>query len=204
MVLLITLTYNTGSTVYHSASEVREPLRVDANFITRYQVYMIIIYFNNLFVWAVEIYLQRDQNKVWTGVTGISLCTADVLAAGKGQRSIAVLPHTNSRTYQLYWRRCCNCLPSLSIHFWHLFIKFPITRCSYPVLMLLLSSRILRSSSSRVRGFVLYTAFFNLPRDRSRRGSCRDKAMEFLHPGIVFQRVFVLGWQTELTNIDHK
>ena len=27
--------------------------------------------------------------------------------------------------------------------------------------------------------------------------------MEFLHPGIVCQRVFILGWQTELTNIDY-
>ena len=28
--------------------------------------------------------------------------------------------------------------------------------------------------------------------------------MEFLHQGIVLERVFVLGWQTELTNIDNK
>ena len=28
--------------------------------------------------------------------------------------------------------------------------------------------------------------------------------MEFLNQGIVLERVFVLGWQTELTNIDNK
>ena len=74
---------------------------------------------------------------------------------------------TNCRTYQLYWRKCWNCPLTLSLHFWHLFIIFPITRYSSPLLMLI-SSRILglRFSSSRVRGFVLYTAFFNL------RGLC--------------------------------
>ena len=66
---------------------------------------------------------------------------------------------TNCCTYQLYWRRCWICSPSLSNHFWHLFIKFPRTYCSSPLLMLF-SSQILRFSSSRVRGFVLYTAFF--------------------------------------------
>ena len=85
----------------------------------------------------------------------------------------------NCRTYKLHWRRCWNCPPSLSVHFWHLFIKFLITRCSSPLLMLILP-RILRFSSSRVRGFDLYTAFFN------ERGG-------ILHPGILFQEVFVLG-----------
>ena len=47
---------------------------------------------------------------------------------------------------------------------WHLFIKFPITRCSSHLLMMLISSLILRFSSFRVRGFVLYPAFLNLPR----------------------------------------
>ena len=77
------------------------------------------------------------------------------------------------QVYKLYWRRCWNCPPSLSIHFLHLFIKFPLTRCSCPVLMLTLS-RILRFSSYRVPRFVLYTAFSIYPKDRNGRKSFRE------------------------------
>ena len=34
------------------------------------------------------------SEQVWTGVTGISLCTLDALAAGNGQRRIAVIQPT--------------------------------------------------------------------------------------------------------------
>ena len=78
------------------------------------------------------------------------------------------------RTYQLHWQRCCNCPPSLSIHFWDLFIKYPITCCSSPLLMLLISSWILRFSSSRVRGLFCTQHFSFYPRDRNRRGSRRE------------------------------
>ena len=142
------------------------------------------------------------SEQVWTGVTGISLRTGDTLVARYGTAlgsrwySHTHLRNyfTNCHTYQLYWRRYWYCPPSLSIHFWHLFIKFPITRCSSPLLVLLISSRILRFSSSRVRGFVLYTTFLIYVMN----------VIKFLHPGNLFQRVFVLGWQTELTSIYQK
>ena len=39
-------------------------------------------------------YTERSE-LVWIGVTGISLCTADGVAAGNGQRRIAMIqPHT--------------------------------------------------------------------------------------------------------------
>ena len=106
---------------------------------------------------------------MWTGVTGFhcALLThsrprSDSIGSPRSNHTHFRNYFTNCRNYQLYWQRCWNCPPSVSIHFWHQLIKFPITRCSSPLLMLI-SSRILHFSSSRVRGFVLYTAFLNLP-----------------------------------------
>ena len=117
----------------------------------------------------INLYYTESSELVWTGVTGISLCTADALATGYGQHRIAVIqPQTISvtilqiviltkfigggaGTVHLY----CPTIFATSI-------KFPITHCSSPLFMLILS-RILRFSSSRAHGFVLYTAFFNPP-----------------------------------------
>ena len=108
------------------------------------------------------------SEQVWTGVTGISLCSADAPSASARMDNVGSrwYNHTyfpnyfiNCRTYQLYWRRSWNSPPSLSIYFWHLFIQFRITHCSSPFLI---SSRILRFSASRVHGFVFYTEFLNL------------------------------------------
>ena len=94
---------------------------------------------------------------------------------------------TNCSSYQLCWRRFWNCPPSLSILFWHLFIKFPMTRCSSPLLMLLISSRILCFSSSSVCGFVLYTAFFNLPQRYKSQGGHVGRTSRPLIPFLSFQ-----------------
>ena len=88
--------------------------------------------------------IQRDKNKDFTVCCW---CT-------RGR----VIYFTNCITYQLCWRRYWNCPPSLPIHFWHLFIKFLMTCCSSPLSMLLISSWIFCFSSTRVHGFVLYTA----------------------------------------------
>ena len=69
------------------------------------------------------------------------------------------LPILKGFTYQLYERRCWNWPPSFSIHFWHLFKKPSITRRSSRWVMLAISWRIFYFNSSRVWGFVLYTAF---------------------------------------------
>ena len=74
---------------------------------------------------------------------------------------------TKCRTYKLYWLRYWNCPPSLSIHFWHLFIKFPIPRCSTPLLVLI-SSRyyisVLREcvGLSCIQHFSIYPVAWNL------------------------------------------
>ena len=72
------------------------------------------------------------SEQVQTGIMGISLCTADAVAAGNWQRTIMVYnqPHflnyfTNCSTFQLYCRWCWNCPPQLSNHFWRLFKNFP-------------------------------------------------------------------------------
>ena len=154
---------------------------------------------------------------MWTGVTGISLCTAGALAGGTDSVGSRWYNHThfrsyftNCRTYQLYWRRCWNCPPSLSIRFWQLFIKFSITRFSSRLSMLLISSRISRFSSYRVRGFVLHTAFFNLPqRQKSQVVYVGGTSRPWIPTNnSVIEHMFNLrieiGWQTELTNNDHK
>ena len=101
--------------------------------------------------------------------SALASCTRPCAHAGTS----ALTQRTWAGHHWLYWRRCWNCPPSLSIHCWHLFIQFHITHCSSPLLMLLISSRILRFSSSRVRGIVLQH-FSIHPRDRNLRGLCQE------------------------------
>ena len=105
---------------------------------------------------------------------------------------------TNCCTYKLYWQGCWNSPPSLSIHFWHLFIKFPITRCSSPIdVVNFVTDTTLRGLCCFL-GLTLPVAWNLL----YRLWTVEHDGIS--HLGIVFQRVFVLSWQTELTNIDHK
>ena len=93
------------------------------------------------------VYIERSK-QVWTGVTGVSLCTADALAAGNGQRRIAVTqPHTFPYLfYKLsYLPTLLTELLELSTLVVHTFLAtlYKISHSS-PLLMLLISSRILR------------------------------------------------------------
>ena len=131
-------------------------------------------------------YTKRDQNKCGQEWRGFHWTLLTHSRRGTNSVGSRCYNHThfrnyftNCRTYQLYWRSCWNCPPLLPIHFWHLFIKFSINRCSSLLMLISLPE-------------ICYTEYGLL------------NVMEFLHPGIVLQRVFVLGRQTELTNIDHK
>ena len=98
----------------------------------------------------IGIILQRDQNKCREEKRGFhcALLThfrqvTDSITSRWYNQSHFCNYFTNCNTYQLYWWKCQNCPPSLSNHFWHLFIKFPIICCSSSLLVLLISSWIL-------------------------------------------------------------
>ena len=114
--------------------------------------------------WPPAISISRvDWKILCTWVTGISLCTANALSAGNGQRRIATTTHSAVIILQIAVDGGAG-----TVHLRCPYILAPLYKISHNSLyfssiMLLISSRILSFSSSRVHGFVLYMAFFNLP-----------------------------------------